>query len=128
MVKMIGSVDQRGRPVIRIEGKQDSVLVLVDTGFNGHLMMTRSAAMLLGVGPISKETEVKLADGHVAQVFEARAMIAWLGGERQVHVLVSDDWMTIGDEPAGLLGTDLLAPHLLRIDFDTRIVEIEAQE
>ena len=43
MAKVIGSVDQRGRPVIRLEGKTDSVLVIVDTGFNGELMVTRAA-------------------------------------------------------------------------------------
>ena len=44
---MIGAVDLRGRPVIRIEGKQESILVVVDTGFNGDLMVSRDAARLL---------------------------------------------------------------------------------
>ena len=51
MAKVIGSVDGRRRPVIRIEGKGDSLLLVVDTGFNGDLMLTRAAARQLGVDP-----------------------------------------------------------------------------
>jgi len=38
---------------------------------------------------------------------------------------VFDEWTTIGDAPVTLLGTDLLLPHLLRIDFAKGTVEIE---
>ena len=128
MAKVVGSVDQRGRPVIRIEGKLESILVMVDTGFNGDLMMTRDAATLLGVDPSDDETEVQLGDGRTAQVCESRITITWLDQERRVRVLVSDEWTTIGDAPVALLGTDLLLPHLLRIDFAKGTVEIETQD
>ena len=128
MAKVIGSVDERGRPVVRIEGRQESVLVIIDTGFNGDLLTTRDAATLLGVDPNFDETEVALADGRTAVVYETRATITWLDRERRVRVLVSDEWTTVGDAPVGLLGTDLLLPHLLRIDFANRMVEIEAQD
>jgi len=127
MAKIIGSFDQRGRPVIRIEGKHESILVVVDTGFNGELMTTRAAATLLGIGPVQRESDVQLGDGRTVRLYEARTTIPWLGEERRVRVLVSDDWVTIGDAPVGLLGTDLLAPHLLLIDFAERTVEIETQ-
>jgi predicted aspartyl protease len=127
MAKVIGSVDARGRPVVRIEGKHESILVIVDTGFNRHLMTTRATATLLGADPIRRETEVQLGDGRTVRVYETRATIMWLDRERRVRVLVSDEWTTIGDEPSGLLGTDLLLPHMLRIDFARRTVEIEAQ-
>ena len=61
-------------------------------------------------------------------MYEARATIMWLDRERRVRVLVSDDWRTVGDAPVGLLGTDLLAPHLLLVDFAEGAVEIETQE
>ena len=47
MAKVVGSVDDRGRPVVRIEGWLESILVTVDTGFNGDLMMGREAATLI---------------------------------------------------------------------------------
>ena len=128
MAKVIGAVDLRGRPVIRIEGKQDSILVVVDTGFNGDLMVSRDAARLLGVDPIAREAEIELGDGRTVQVNEASATITWLEHERRVRVLVSDDWVAVGDAPVGLLGTDLLAPHLLLIDFTAGTVEIETQD
>jgi len=128
MAKVIGSVDERGRPVVRIEGRQESVLAIVDTGFNGDLMVTRDAATLLGADPLRRETEVELGDGRTVRVYETRATIMWLDRERRVRVLVSDEWTTIGDEPVGLLGTDLLLPHMLRIDFARGTVEIEAQD
>jgi len=87
--------------------------------------MTRDAATLLGVDPKFDETEVELADGRKAWVYETRATIMWLDQERRVRVLVSDEWTTIGDAPVALLGTDLLLPHLLRIDFAKGTVEIE---
>ena len=128
MAKVIGSIDQRGRPVIRVEGKLESTLVVVDTGFNGDLLLAREAARLLEVDPVSKETEIELGDGRTVVVNKARATITWLEQARRVRVLVSNDWITTGDAPVGLLGTDLLAPHLLLIDFADGTVEIETQE
>ena len=127
MAKVVGSVDGRSRPVIRINGKHESILVVVDTGFNGALMLTRTAANLLGADPIRRETEVELGDGRTVLVKEANALIPWLGRERRVRVLVSDAWAPVGDEPVGLLGTELLAPHLLLVDFTEGTVEIETQ-
>ena len=128
MAKVIGSVDQRGRPVVRMDGRQDSFLVVVDTGFNGDLMLTRAAAGLLGVEASTDETEVELGDGRTVHVNETRTTINWLDRPRLVRIFVSDAWTTTGDAPAGLIGTQLLAPHLLLIDFANGTVEIESQD
>ena len=128
MAKVLGSVDDRGRPVVRLEIQGDSLLVLIDTGFNGTLMVTRAAARLLGVNPLGDETSIELGNGTTAQVFEAQTTIAWLGENRLVRVLVADDWLTVGDAPVGLLGTAMLTPHLLMVDFAARTVEIETQD
>lgn len=127
MAKVIGSVDDLGRPVIRVEGKSDGILAVVDTGFNGDLLVTRPAAHALGVTGMVREADVELGDGSVARVFHGRATISWLGADRDVRVLVSDAWMTIGDAPIGLAGTALLTPHLLLVDFAQGTVEIETQ-
>ena len=90
--------------------------------------LSRDAARLLGVDPVAREAEIELGDGRTVQVNEARATITWLEQQRRVRVLVSDDWVSVGDAPVGLLGTDLLAPHLLLIDFTAGTVEIETQD
>ena len=128
MAKVVDSVDDRGRTVIRVEGINDSILVVVDTGFNGDLMVTRAAARDLGAQRLGREVDVQLGNGTVASVIRGRATIPWLGENRLVRVLVADDWLTVGDAPAGLLGTALLTPHLLMVDFAARTVEIETQE
>lgn len=128
MAKVVGAVDDRGRPTIRLRGTSDDFLVIVDTGFNGNLLLTRSAAQMLGVDPQRDETEVELGDGTRAQLYEADARLNWLGESRRVRVLVSNTWIpTRADDPVGLLGTALLDPHLLLVDFASRSVEIETQ-
>ena len=52
-------------------GKDESILVVVDTGFNGDFMVSRDAARLLGVDPISTEAEIELGDGRTVRVNEA---------------------------------------------------------
>jgi hypothetical protein len=64
----------------------------------------------------------------VARVYEARTTIDWLGEQRSVRVLVSSAWRSGGDDPVGLLGTELLKPHLLLVDFGKDTVEIETQQ
>ena len=127
MAKVIGSVDQRRRPVVRVEGRTDGIPAVVDTGFNGELMLTRPAAHALGVTGVLREADVELGDGSIAHVYEGVATIRWLGEDREVGVLVSDTWLTMGDAPVGLVGTELLSPHLLLVDFAQGTVEIETQ-
>ena len=129
MAQLIGSVDPRGRPLVRVQGKSERLLVPIDTGFNGDLILTSDAARLLGVEPGLGETEIELADGRIAHAFETSALIDWFGEQRRIRVLVSDARsVTRDDEPSGLLGTGLLAPHRLAIDFDTRTAVIESRE
>lgn len=126
---MIGSVDDRGRPVVRLRGvAEDDVLVVIDTGFNGYLMVTRQAASAFGVAPIGRVTTVELGDGTTATVLRGRTTISWLGERRLIDVLVADAWTPLPDAPEGLLGTALLAPHMLHVDFAARTVEIEAED
>ena len=127
MAKVTGSVDDRGRPVVRLDGKDDSILVTVDTGFNGDLMVTREAAKVLGVDVTEIKSKIELGDGTIARVHESPALLSWLGELRSTTVFVADTWTTSPDAPSGLLGTRLLSPHLLLVDFDGRTVEIETQ-
>ncbi len=74
-----------------------------------------------------RSTSVELGDGSVAEVFVTRSVVAWLDGSREVQWLVTDDWAGGPDEPVGLIGTALLTPSFLMIDFQARTVEIERQ-
>ncbi len=128
MAKVIGSVDDRGRPVVRLEGKVESLLVVVDTGFNGDLMVTRAGAQALGLPLTGRTSGVELGDGSRREINEVRAKISWLGEEREIWVLVADNWVPKSpDDPVGLLGTELLPPHLLLVDFTARTVAIETR-
>ena len=48
--ELVGHVDQRDRAVVRVSlpGRDQSFLALVDTGFNGSLLMEATDAVSLG--------------------------------------------------------------------------------
>jgi predicted aspartyl protease len=127
MEKMIGSVDHLGRPVLQIEGKNDHFLVLVDTGFNGDLLVTEAASRALGAIQHGLVTTLELGDGSRTKVLQARATIPWIERNRVVKVFIAKNWHPTGDNPVGLLGTALIAPHRLVVDFDDRTLEISAK-
>jgi hypothetical protein len=56
--------------------------------------------------------------------------IVWFGRQRKVDVWVTAEPLRAAapDEPIGLLGTGLLNPHHLIIDFATRRVVISENE
>jgi predicted aspartyl protease len=78
--KLSGTVDRLKRPVIRLETMTgDSFLALVDTGFNGELMLSRPDATALGFEVSKVEIKALLA-GDVAQRFhEGSGQLKWLG-------------------------------------------------
>ena len=130
--KIIGSVDARGRPIIRLErpDRSDDLLAIVDTGFNGELLMSARDAAAHGFSSIGVLSAAEVAGGVIQQVAEARATIRWLDEVRRVELLITQTHSLprSGDEPVVLIGTKLLAPHLLFIDFATGTVDIESQE
>ena len=130
LAKVIGSVDGRHRPLIRVRfvGRDDDVLAIVDTGFNGQVMMASGDARLLGVTLLEDNEEVELGHGKKVDVRLGEVRIEWLDEQHRVSVFVSErPEPTREGEPVMLLGTKLLSPHLLFVDFDARTVEIETQ-
>jgi predicted aspartyl protease len=127
VAKIVGSVDDRSRQVVRLEVGEHSLLLLVDTGFNGDLLFSASAARALGMAGLGRARTIELGDGTTAELRQQRARIPWLGAARDVRALIADYWQPLGDDPVGLVGTELITPHLLLIDFAARAVEIETQ-
>ena len=130
MPKIIGSVDTLGRPLVRIGvvARDDAALGTVDTGFNGELMMTAGDAAALGVTVLEGSRDVELGHGQSVGVHVGRLRVRWLDAERDAAVLISDRASPTVSGPVLLIGTKLLKPHLLLIDFASDTVEIETQE
>ena len=130
MAKLVGAVDDRGRPVVRVAvvGRDDEALAIVDTGFNGEVMLVEGDAPAVGVVWRDEGESVELGHGESVNVRLGRLRIRWLDRERDVSVLVGERREpTRAGEPVMLIGTQLLSPHLLLVDFEARTVEIETQ-
>jgi clan AA aspartic protease len=89
---------------------------IVDTGFNGTLMLPRPFVDHLQI-PIIGTLPFELVGGAriIGQV--ALAHIEWLDEEREVEVVVSDSY-------DGLIGTELLTGTTLNINYISRSVRI----
>ena len=131
MRTVLGGIDERQRPVVRLllADRDESFLALVDTGFNGELYVTDSVALRLGFERTSNDTPVRLAGDKIVTVVRSAGRIKWLGRELRVQVLIAADTggRQIEGEPDALLGTGLLSPHILLVDFTAMTVEIEPQ-
>ena len=110
-----------GKPKIELTviGLDNKIKVpaLIDTGFDGTLMLSLPAALEIGLR-LSNMVQVELADGSIKNefVFEAKAM---LDGETiPVEVL-----LTSSDE--NLVGTALLQNRCLMIDFKSQIITLD---
>lgn len=132
MRTLIGSIDLRRRPIVRIdkEGREDGFLALLDTGFNGELLVSQTDAEVLGFARRAGTSTAELAGGQVYELSRGQGEILWLGRKRRVDVLISAEATRPrrDGEPVALVGTRLLAPHMLLIDFLSSTVEIEAQD
>lgn len=131
MATQIGSIDGRRRPLVRIERENgaEGFLALMDTGFNGELFVSYRDAMRLGFTLRAGISTAQLADGQNAEVLRGVGAISWLGRPRRIEVLaaVQDDIQGLADDPIALVGTALLSPHLVLIDFSAGTIEIEEQ-
>jgi predicted aspartyl protease len=132
LARHIGSVDARGRPLLRlaIQGAEDEILVVVDTGFNGDLFISLSDAGKLGIRLSGIEEKVEVAGGVVQRVDNTTCELMWFGKPRLVDVIIGLEPAPPRreEDPIALIGTGLLKPHLLLIDYAAGTVEIERQD
>jgi predicted aspartyl protease len=127
--EIIGHVDPRGRPIISvsISGEEDAFPFVVDTGFNGELLLHDSQIIRHRCELRGLNESIELADGATRMLMLARTRIIWFGQSLNVDVLISPTQgsrAAMPDEPIGLLGTALLSPHTLTVEFATRRVLI----
>jgi predicted aspartyl protease len=134
MASLKGKVDERGRPVVWLEtGSGERFLALVDTGFNGELTMTTLDARRLGFTETAENSKAVLAGDQVQTVTVYKGVVGWMGRQRPVLVLAmtpppAQKGPSRGDsDPVGAIGTRLLEPGLLLIDYRDGSVEIAMQ-
>ncbi len=130
LAKIIGSVDDLGRPIVRVEVLgRDGFLAVIDTGFNRSLLLTAAEAIAMGFVIEVRTEAVELAT--TAQVFVRRATgtIRWLGRDTVVDALITDEPVVVHrpDIARALVGAELLAQCLLLVDYPARSVEIETR-
>ncbi len=123
-MKLEGYFDEHLSPRIEItlrgRSKRRRVWVVVDTGFNGELLLPRSLLEDLGFR-YSMTSEAELADGSIVETTLYSGTIRWFGEERTVQVVASES-------EDGLLGTEMLFGVTLFMDLDEDRVILERKE
>lgn len=91
--------------------------------------MSLADAAVLGLEPIGLRREAAVAGGSMRDIDSSILAIEWLGRSRRVEVMLDLDGTSSREQdPVILIGTRLLSPHLLLVDFEAETVEIETQE
>ena len=130
MHELTGSVDDRGRPRLRLRlpGKDDELMVIVDTAFTGELLLSETDALAWGVLVLNVEADVELGDGSTVVVKQGLVTIDWLGTPVDATVQITKypepkkSRMQRDGEPIGLLGTAMLQETFIQINFPQRHV------
>jgi clan AA aspartic protease len=112
--------DDLGNPKVKIavggSRMQVEVEALIDTGFNGYIILPSLIATRLGL-ELTSVTWVELADGSVIRNSVFSGHTTFGGQSQEVEIMMTDS-----DE--ALIGTALLSNYKLTIDFVNRTVEI----
>jgi hypothetical protein len=84
--EVIGHVDPRGRPIISMSilGEEDAFPVIVDTGFNGGLLLHDSEIIRHRCELTGLNVPIELADRASRMLMLARTRIIWFGQPHDV--------------------------------------------
>lgn len=133
MSELIGSLDSRRRPLMRVpvEGKDD-LLAIIDTAFTGELLMDEETAQIWGVVVLDVNAQIELGDGSRREVKQGLLTVTWFGRDHDATVQVvrrstgqSPHRPRRDGEPVALVGTELIAPDILNVNFTSGVVTIE---
>jgi len=116
-MKIEGYFDESLSPRIDIRISGRKISLVVDTGFNGELMLPRKWLKKLGFA-YSMKSEAELADGSIVETTIYRGKIRWLGKERTVQAVVTES-------EDSLMGTEMLFGVTLFMDLDENKVVLE---
>lgn len=123
MPSLLGYIDRRARkPMLRIRVNGKHFVALVDTGFNGELLMSANEAARLGVTMLHGQAHQVQTAGGVISVDRGNLTIDWCHGPRRTGVLVHS---SVAGTQEVLLGTGLLHPGILTVEFLNDFVRID---
>lgn len=112
---MKGYFDENNRPRVDVKvagmDSRTQVSALIDTGFEGSLMLSLPSALAIGLKLVGV-VPIELADGSIRKEFVFEGSVVF--GKRTIPVEI---FLTTGED---LLGTALLQKHMLTIDFPRR--------
>ena len=120
---MNGTVDDDLRALLEVQigsapnGVKSTVLVWVDTAFNGGLVLPRHEIQRLGLKEYSS-TPAILADGQQVELPTYTCYLDWFSREYRTQIVASE-----GGHP--LLGTMLLGGHDLLVSYKRRTVTLD---
>jgi clan AA aspartic protease len=118
-----GTVDEFGRSLIPLllQTKPTEapieIVVWIDTGFTGDLVLPISTIRQLGLKLVSN-VEARLADGSISSYDVFVGWTNWFGIIRKIEVIA-------GDSSMPLFGIELLSGLRLTVDFASNEVKIE---
>ena len=117
MAREDGSVNAQLEAWLRIQTTNGELIeCLIDTGFNGALVLPRAEATRLNLTVLGRVPIIGV--GRARQIADiAELEIEWLGQSRAVEVIISD-----GDD--SLLGTELLDGSRLVLDYVAYIATV----
>lgn len=119
---MNGFVDEQLRALLRVpvsaslDGERTSLVVWIDTVFNGGLTIPQKQVAELGLSKQSS-AEAILADGRSVELETFACFLDWFGKTYETQIAASE-----GEYP--LLGTMLLDGHRLDINYAAKTVEL----
>lgn len=119
-MRIEGSFDEELAPHVEIRMVSGAVSLVVDTGFNGELMLPRHRLEELGF-VYTMESEAELANGSLVETSLYTGRISWFGTGRIVQAIATDS-------EDGLLGTAMLFGTTLFMDLDEDKVKLEQKK
>lgn len=127
-----GFVDERGRPLIKLQKGRQDLVVMVDTGFNEELLVEFDAARRFGVrrSQLFGDPPPQLTTIAGSVAVQLGLMDVEFGPQSHINVMILVDGKITSDGdaygPEAIMGTKFLAKSELVIDFPASTVRISA--
>jgi clan AA aspartic protease len=119
---VIGEVDDTLRALLTVlvaserDAPPQEIVAWVDTAFNGTLVIPRAEIVQLGLRKATT-MEATLADGSTVELETYSCYLEWFGSRRRTQAIANDGMMP-------LLGTMLLASHVLAVDYKAKTLQL----